>query len=440
MHAVQTPRWRGDVTPDSLAGQSSGRRSSLRPTVLLAFAFWLMLWGGYNTGIYVLLAPNFPTGPVELFHGLRCLLPILAAWLAGLLLLRAENPLAHRVIAGPLGLLAFYTLIGLVSSGLSRQPIQALYWAATYGSVLIVLWAIASDADPASTLSSLLTLNWVIAAAIMVGLLAAIPFLGDQALARTEGSPFGVVPYRGGFAASGQILGMASTRNTGFARYAAVTGLAALGRLWQGKTRARFIWAAVLLVSLYSLVLSQGRTQVVAFIVGAFVLLWLQRARRLVFVAGTVAASILMGLTGFQQVLWKYLTRLQEFDPTLTGRTETWRRGWELFQQSPWIGLGFQADRFFLEGKHMHDALFHALVQAGLLGTLAFVGAYVVMWFLVVRVYVACPAQDLASLAAEVPGVLAFFTISSVTESTFAFFGAAWLLTAPVLAYLQVEA
>jgi hypothetical protein len=71
------------------------------------------------------------------------------------------------------------------------------------------------------------------------------------------------------------------------------------------------------------------------------------------------------------------------------------------------------------------------------MGTAAFVAAFVGALGFMVRLYWLAPESRRRPLAAEVPGVLVFFTIMNVTEST-AYFSANWLLLAPALAYLQL--
>jgi len=249
-----------------------------------------------------------------------------------------------------------------------------------------------------------------------------------------------VQPSGGGASPPDQLFGMATTRSTGAARYAAIAGLAALARLWQGTARSRLIWAFVLLFSVYGIVFLQARTALLAFLAGAFLLLWLRRSLRPLFLAGVPVAGLLLAATGSYQAFWLYLTRGAPLDPTLTGRTVTWQAGWALFQESPWLGWGFHADRIFLTGQHMHNALLHALVQTGVLGTIPYVAAVVGAWIFVVRLYRTRPLRGLSPLPIEIPAVLAFFTIASITESTFALFGTPWLLSAPLIAYVQVLA
>jgi hypothetical protein len=44
---------------------------------------------------------------------------------------------------------------------------------------------------------------------------------------------------------------------------------------------------------------------------------------------------------------------------------------------------------------------------------------------------------DRSLIPPEIPAVFLFVTISSFTESTFAYFSAAWLLSAPIVAYVM---
>ena len=414
--------------------------SSPRPargTLWVGF-LWLMLWGGYNTSFERLLEPGFPRNALDLLHGLRALLPMLAGWLAILTLL-ARGALPRRAYAGPLGQFGLYALIGMLSSLLmSREPLTALYWGVQYASVILVLWVSLSEDDPLSRVARLIKLNWIIVVLLATAILSAIWFDPDVKL--QPGGLLLVQPPGGGASPSAQLFGMDTTRSTGAGRYAAIAGLAAFARLWQGTARSRIIWAFVLLFSVYGIVLLQARTALLAFLAGAFLLLWLRRSLRPLFLAGVPVAGLLLALTGSYQAFWLYLTRGVPFNPTLTGRTVTWQAGWALFQESPWLGLGFHADRIFLGGQHMHNALLHALVQTGVLGTIPYVAAIVGAWILVVRFYVIRSPKGVLPMPIEIPAVLAFFTISSITESTFAFFGTPWLLSAPLRAFVQVLA
>jgi O-antigen ligase len=395
---------------------------------------WLLVWAGYNTGIYVAQAPNFPADSLQLFHGIRAFFPLIAGWLALAALLTKKG--AHIwAVVGPIGLCGLFAGAGLISSGLiSRFPLDALYWACMYGAVVIVLTAVCSDRAALSLVEGVIAANWAIDILFLLGLLAALPFLGRFALTPTTGSPLGVIAYNGLIANHQTVLGMASTRNTGLARYAGVAGLVALGKCCNANSRAKIGWALILLMALYALVLAQARTETIGFLAGVLVILALRKSRRTILIAYGSVALVLLALAGFFGELWEFGTRGEGFNPTLTGRTRQWVAGLAAVRQSAWVGLGFQADRYYLHGIQLENALFHALIQAGTLGTIAFVSAFVLAWYLLVELYASPRSRRLPD---EIPGILVFFTVMSVTEST-AFYGANWLLLAPVFAYLQV--
>ena len=122
-----------------------------------------------------------------------------------------------------------------------------------------------------------------------------------------------------------------------------------------------------------------------------------------------------------------------------TGRTTVWSSGMELFRSSPIIGNGFHADRLVLD-THMHNGFVHSLVQTGILGTIAYLGAGLYGWVLLYRVSRHLVGLSLAHkhLVIQSGAVLAFLTMRAFPESTAAFFGVDWLLLAPVLIYLYL--
>ncbi len=410
------------------------RRPSHRSS-LLYLVLWFMLWAGYNTGPYYFLDPSFPIDTRELIHGVRAFFPILAGWLA-LMLMLARGVIKRPAIMGPLGLLSFFTLVGLAPSFLlpAEQAWQAVWWGVAFGAPAAILVLILSDPQPDNAMKNLLTFSWVINVGMMVAIILALPVIGGPSFVPGEGNAM----HRGGTFVVSEFAGMAGPRSTGLGRYAGVAALAALGRLGQERGWVRLFWAMVLPASLYVLVVARGRTEILGFIAGAFIILVLRRTSRVVMLSWGIVATWLLATGGFFQRFWLYSTQGGRFDPTLSGRTITWRQGWEVFNTSPWVGLGFQADRWFLpRAQHIHNGLLHALLQSGVIGTAAFVVAFVVALAFMVGLYWLGPESRRLALVAEVPGILIFFTVMNVTEST-AYFSANWLLLAPVMAYLQM--
>lgn len=124
---------------------------------------------------------------------------------------------------------------------------------------------------------------------------------------------------------------------------------------------------------------------------------------------------------------------------TLTGRTLVWADGFNLFAQSPVLGYGFHADRLKL-GAHMHNSVIHALVQTGLAGTIPFLTGIVFGWVLLTRAL-----RNLSNFSkkhriviVQAAGMLTFFTVRSIAESSGAFFGVDWLILSVVLLYIQL--
>src|SRR2546422_738805 len=143
------------------------------------------------------------------------------------------------------------------------------------------------------------------------------------------------------------------------------------------------------------------------------------------------------------ETLWEYLMRGQSYEffiYEVSGRREIWEASLQLFKESPFLGFGFHADRFLLEGQQMHNGFFHALVQTGLLGILPFVGAFASAWVLLVRTLSRLNSVSFAERywLIEVAGVLVFLTVLSISQSTGAFYGVEWLLLAPLFAYVQI--
>lgn len=413
--------------------------------LVISLFLWLMLWGGYNTGIGRLIAPGFPNGALDLFHGFRALLPLVAAYMAIIILL-ARHSLSLQFFKGPLGLLVLYAIVGIFSSiFLSIEPLIAFYWAIQYVSVLIVLWLIFSMPNTLAILSRLIIINWIIAAVIIVGLFAFLVFkTGINPLVTFGGFLVSERPYAtiGGISSGAEILGMAGTRPTGLGRYAGVVALGALtmllrGKKWWEKTILLFLFFFFLFI----LVFSRGRSAILASVAGAIVILRLHKGRKIFFVSVIfiMFLLLLLGLTGFYQAFWTYLIEKMPFVFTLSGRTSgVWPEGWRLFLSSPLLGYGFHADRIFLEGKHMHNALLHAFTQAGVIGGIPFVAALINVWISIMYIYRG-PKEKHFSLPLEIPALVAFFTVLSITESTFAFYGAAWLFSAPLFAYIQCQ-
>src|ERR1019366_2613219 len=223
-------------------------RPMIRINTALGIGLWALLWAGYNTGPWWMQSPGFPHHSVlELIHGLRAYAPILGGWIAIIVIFTRMNHL-RRWFLSPVGLVLIYGIVGVFSSmAVSIQPEEATYWGSVYLSIALVLLAIVLVDDPLPDLRRVLDFTWIVGTMFTLSLLGIMPFMGRETVMETQVGSVTVHAYTG----AGQVLGMSMTRNTGFARYAAVSGLVSLARIWEGSRIARVIWAAVLVASAY---------------------------------------------------------------------------------------------------------------------------------------------------------------------------------------------
>ena len=206
-------------------GEAAKPKSRVSKNALIGMGLWFLLWSGYNTDIVRFLNPNFPTNTMDLIHGVRAFFPMLAGWFACLLIFSQTQPpvlLDH----GPVGVDA--DCMPLRDWFLPRPSqstrLYALYYGANYLAIVLVLLAIVLVEDPLPDLLKVLRFTWNVGTVLTLSLLGAIPILGSQVIIPSEGNPLDMRAYGG----LGTVMGMASTRNTGFARYAAISALAAL--------------------------------------------------------------------------------------------------------------------------------------------------------------------------------------------------------------------
>jgi len=447
--------------------------------LIISLILWLMLWAGYNTYPQKLDFSNL----LNLFHGIRAFFPILAAFLA-LILLMKRRSFSKQIFRSPLGLLVLYTLIGIISSiFLSSRPLLALYWAISYFSVLAVLFLILADSNSISSLFSLINLNWIIVFSITIGLFVLFLFQPGVISFLFSGNFLSGRPFESlaGVLAEKEILGMVGTRPTGLGRYAGVAALVALAKLLSEKRKLKLNWFFLFLFSYFLLIFSQARTAISAFIFGFFIIFLLKSESKISIFGWSFFTLFQLVLAGFllfyiplfytPHLLEKVAIsepRIVALEPsaptpsvpissvptpkpsstkemvaplsiltTLSGRTiGVWPQALKLFLKSPLIGWGFQADRIFLAGQHAHNAILHALIQTGIIGTIPFIIAFIWAWIILFKL-LKNPSLTEKPFLIEIAAIFAFFTIRAITESTGAFFGVDWILLAPLIAYIQ---
>lgn len=395
--------------------------------LLVPCALWLALWGGLNTSLERLF--NF-ANLSDLLHGLRAPLPFIAGGVATLICLRHRLPLWDPL--SPLGLLGFYGAIGAIASvSLSPSPVIALHWTCAYLGVLPVLRVWWFSDDPLSSLKLLLNITW-----ILIGIIGTAMAL----MALWTTIPLKKISFYWILTLLPSVGGMPMVRASGIARFAAVLGLVALSRLVHAHPlKHPLFWTVVFVVSVGVLWICQSVGAVLAFAVAASVVLVCRRNARLLLAGLIVAGIIAVSVSG---PLRAYVMREKTAASLLSGRPAIWASGMELIKDSPVLGLGFQADRLFLEApykNHISNAFIHAFAQAGIAGGLPFVAAWIAVWGLLAHLLRRVQGAERPFLI-EVAAVLTFMTVRAVFESSGAFYGVDWLLLAALFAYLQAAA
>lgn len=363
----------------------------------------------------------------------RAFLPVLVA-AVGLVLLLAHRPWGgHRLALNPVALLAAYALIGLLATILySADPHEGLYFGFLYLGVPLAVLAALQRPHRTATVTTLVHVGWAVAVALAPVLLV-VGIRHEEVLRQVlSGSVARLFRSYSDTGVPGLLI-----NSNGAGRFAAIGAIVALARLLRpGGTRRRAAWAIVLAACVVLIALTLSRSSLVGLAAALFVVVFLHRgAKPALGVLGVGALALL--LTTLGRTLLALASRSQGLPELLrfSGRPVVWQQVWDAYLQSPWIGHGFQADRLLL-GEHVHNAALHALFQAGLVGGLCFLAAWVWAWTLALRLgalrrFGQAPAGR-RDVLVEATAVLAFLTLRSVPESTGAFYGVDLLILVPI--------
>jgi hypothetical protein len=383
---------------------------------------WALVWGAFSSaGPEYIFYANFPRNLFDFFNGIRAYLPFVAVFFA-LIIFAGKKSRADLDFKKPTLFLLLYAIVGLISSLLSSRGAGAAYWGALYISVPLTGLLLTGSGESLEEAKLLLNTNWVIAF-LFVFYLSLGPLR----------------PYIIGHPLPGAIFlpeNAARITQNGVGRYAGIAVLIALSRFrQQSETRNRIFWFFMLAFSLNLLSLYQSRTALLGFAGGVAIILFSLQFNWIAFFAPVFAFTIY--LSGF---LWGSRGSLEKLF-SLTGRVSgQWIPGFRLFAKSPLIGYGFQADRFMLEGIHMHSAFFHSLVQSGILGAAFFIAAIYGIWGIIFREKLIRKSADISNpdniILSEALAIVLFFTLRSFFESTAAFYGADLFLLVPALIYI----
>lgn len=276
---------------------------------ILASFLWLCVLGTYNTDTLTFFAKKAPYSFLDILHFARSFLPFLALVVSIVIIIRNKNNILKHLF-GPLGLLFLYSVVGFISSLLSKNVGYQVYWATLYITAIIVLYCIAFSNNYEKNLALIIKINWIICAFLTIGLVLFI-FLKPGIFSVNTLFDFlsGKRPFEGIGSASIQadFFGMAGTRPTGLGRYAGLISIIMFANIYRQSKKQRIIFSLLFVLFFLILIFSRARTSVIACLV-AIILIYFFKSK-VKFNSGFILLSviILLSFTNFYQLFNSYL-------------------------------------------------------------------------------------------------------------------------------------
>lgn len=293
-------------------------------------------------------------------------------------------PWLGSLFRGLVGALTCYCAMSVISTLWSVFPAWTLYKSLEYLVDVALLAALLATVGSVQEYANLFDLNWV-----LYGLLLMSVWLGTLLWPREALLPdVGVIGV--------QLFGVIPTVDANsVGEFGAILGVVSLSRLFlpsDGKSN-RLWYGLIFIFGLASLILSQTRSAIGGFLVGAILVLLLSKGKGLTtFVLSGAAGLILLG--GVGSFLWKFLLRGQspELFQGLSGRVSWWEFGWQQILKRPWTGFGAYTGRFEVLAKlgeadtsSVHNTFLEVVIGVGILGLVPVFVALLGTWWSLFR-------------------------------------------------------
>ena len=359
-------------------------------------------------------ATDIRESPVDAAALYRVALVGITATVLAVRLALKRPPWLGSLFRGLVGAMTCYCTMSVISTLWSVYPAWTLYKSLEYLVNVAVLAAILATVCSAPEYSNLFNLNWA-----FYGLLLASVWLGALVWPReawqTNIGTLGLQLYG--------VLPAIDANSVG--EYGAILAIVSLRRLFlpsYGKSD-RLWYGLACTFGLTALALSQTRSAMAGFLVGAILVLVFSKRKALAtFVLSGAAALISVGGAG--SLLWKFLLRGQspELFRSLSGRLDWWEFGWEQILKSPWVGFGAYTARFQVLAKlgesdasSIHNTFLEVLFGVGIVGLVPVLVALFGAWWSLIR-SLRNPSLDFfeKALAVEALGVLAVVSVRSL--------------------------
>lgn len=401
------------------------RASAISAVPLESLLLLACMWLNLNTELPLAAEPR----SFEDWTGvIRAVLPMIVLPAAALALLDSRK--LNLPTFSPSRLLMIYGVLAAIAAVVSPQPTASLYWSMTFLATIVVAWTFATARAPVSSTRQMLQVTW----AVMFVVCVIIVFMARGTVFSSASSAYGI---------GGDLNGL--SRSSGVARWAAAPGLVCVLKAFHTRRPALIAFFLAAAGGAFFIVYRMQSRGAVFGLVAAllFAIFTSSRLRRYALpflIFAVVVLTVLETPSLLSARVTDYLHRGQTKEEfrSMTGRTSLYENGIAAFWDAPILGRGQRADRLTGVG-HVHNSYLEALLNAGILGGIPYVGSWIAGWalffWLLKRRRLLRPEDRTALL--EAGTVMMFFTVRSFPETTSASFAVDLLVMAAVYVYLE---
>jgi O-antigen ligase len=327
-----------------------------------------------------------------------------------------------ELAAGALGIFFVFALWGTASTLWSVSPAATVYKSSEYCAML-GLFALAASlillsfGDPRSQLLALKGVfdwHWFLFFLLIISVYVGVLVWPEYAILRSYRDEMGML----GFSIQGALPGLSANA---VGDVAAIIGVVAFVRILEKSTSTLF-YVPILLVSLLTMVLTQSRTPILAFLIAIIVVLLISGRFVLMAIFGALLGTSL--LTGYFQLAYTFMQRGQDEQglTSFTGRLGWWEASLQALQEN-WVN-GYGANvggRYALESvlgeevATVHSSWVEVLLDTGVAGLVLFLAALITTWYWLFRLRPNAMENSISRLLwYESLGVLTVLCVRSV--------------------------
>jgi len=398
-------------------GQGARNLSTLRKQLAWWHALWLLMF--LSTLVFRMRdVQAIRETAVDFWGAYRIVLVGTIGLVLALRLVLRQTEWIGSLFRGLVCAMALYAIICVVSISWSVYPAWTMYKSLEYLLLLALVAAILATVRSAEAFKTLFDWTWVLYGLLLASVWFGVLVWPQEALKQGVGllglQLYGVLP----------ILHANTVGELG-----AILATVALARLLSvTQCRAnRALCTLLFAVSLVTLILSQTRSAISGFLLGAAILfLFSRRTRAMAFVISAVAVLLL--LTNAGGTFWAYFLRGQspELFQSLSGRVGWWEFGLDKLLERPLTGYGAYAGGRFAVLEEMgvtstastHNAYFEVIIGTSFWGLIPVIIALMGIWWVLTRVLRSPSFGGVdRQLAVEAVGVLGVITVRSFLTS-----------------------